>query len=495
MKVVLQWPNNGPVCDYSLEQLQAEFRGGKFSADCKVRRADGRQWISLRQLFEDEMEWARFAMIAPAELKCSRNPPSLPTGSLLRRYPVLLGIAGGITATIGLFILIELADPAAERGYVPELRDGALFVAAIQMFATGLAIVAFITGPWIQAGLKSVPGPKLAAITLALIANFLGVFAALASLDRIGGALAALLLPALLLNRRTLTKLQGLAGRGLFLRQSLSRKLLQFLETPVGRAGWRILAPLWNNRILQTWLLGLSVPLLVLTGYELSYYLFVTLFFVTPFPLAVHRRGKVTFLPALLLTLLSVLYLRLGILTPDAAAEYWNLCFEAWWRYGGFLGDFLLIPIAAAFLGCSAASAAYQLIARFQHRNNPPTNSGISLSAVAYQAFFLTVNLAFLSAAVGVSRWLKASQFPPFQDGLYHEFGLFPSPPSWVYRILASPDGLIYVLGWTLVANLTGLVLFRMVRDRQVIAPAAFLSFVLTGFPALWAVVAALMKH
>lgn len=105
------------------------------------------------------------------------------------------------------------------------------------------------------------------------------------------------------------------------------------------------------------------------------------------------------------------------------------------------------------------------------------------------------MNLNLVAAAAVASRWLEANRLPPFQDGLYHAFGLFPDPPNWVYRLLASPVGLDYTVWWMVAANLAPLVVFRMVGDSKVIAPAAFLSFIAMGFPAFWAVVAAVLNQ
>ena len=496
MKLVLQWPNNGPVCEFTQGQLLAEFRGGKLPADCTVRRAEGGEWVTLRRLFANESGLTTLTYSAPGKPQKACSAVFRLGAWLLRLPPVVFGAVGGVWSAAGVFYLISLVAPLQDTLPHPS-KD--LLAIAFQISSAGWAVVGGIAGPWFLSVLKPVLARCHWTIVLGLGVNFGAVFGALLLLGHIAAAVAACVLPALLFNARTIAALERifplLRPRELLRRLPLHR-LKPFLDTPEGRRLTRILKILRSNRILQTWLIGLCLPVLLLRTYLFglfsSYYLFILICFLTPFPLTFHRRGNVTFFPALLITLLLLSTLRLGM---PSEAEYWNRCFEEWWQSGLFWGDFYVIPVAVAFLGCSAASATYQLVDRLRHRSASPTDGTLGISAIGYLTFFLTANLNLVAAAAVASRWLEANRLPPFQDGLYHAFGLFPDPPTSVYRLLASPVGMDYTVWWMVATNLAPLVIFRMVGDSKVIAPAAFLSFVVTGFPAFWAVVAAVLNQ
>ena len=51
MRYTLKWPN-GPAYEYSLEQLRTEYKAGKFTDDCIVRRNGTEAWQTVRQLLE-----------------------------------------------------------------------------------------------------------------------------------------------------------------------------------------------------------------------------------------------------------------------------------------------------------------------------------------------------------------------------------------------------------------------------------------------------------
>ena len=51
MKYILKLPT-GASYDYSLEEIREEYKQGKLSDDCTVRRSDSQQWQTLRKLLE-----------------------------------------------------------------------------------------------------------------------------------------------------------------------------------------------------------------------------------------------------------------------------------------------------------------------------------------------------------------------------------------------------------------------------------------------------------
>ena len=447
MKLVLQWPKNGPLCEYSQGQLLADFRSGKLPADCTVRWADGCEWVSLRHLFANESPLPTLSHLAPRKLSTLRPTVAQRAAWLLRPQPVVLGAIGGLWAAAGILYLIALVDRPENSPSIA--RDDFLEI-AFQMSVAGWTVAGGVAGPWFLSVLKPVFVHRWRAIALAVAVNFVAIFAALHLLDDPIAAFAACLLPVLLFNRRAIVVLDHVFQHPSpreWLRRLPLHRLKPYLDTPEGRRLTRILRFLRSNGILQTRLLGLSIPGMWVRWYLLgsspSFYLLILICFLTPFPLSFHRRGKVTFLPALLITLPLLVSLRLGM---PPTTEYWNYCFEDWWQSGQFWGEDYVIPIAAAFLGCSAGSATYQLVDRLRRRDTPPTDGTLAISAIGYLAFFLPVNLSLVGTAVAASRWLEANKLPPFQDGLYHMFGLFPPPPDWVYRLLVSPIGLDYVI-------------------------------------------------
>ncbi len=212
----------------------------------------------------------------------------------------------------------------------------------------------------------------------------------------------------------------------------------------------------------------------------------VFLCFLIGFPLTFARSGKLTLIPAWIavagLVVTSVIVI---VATLDHSWPSWEtaclviLCAG----YGSF------IPVAAAFLGCAAASSIWQLWECWQRQRDDarPIVADMRMP-VWVTAFFLVTNLALIEGAVRASRWLQEHRIYPFQEGFWNVLVCFIPAPPWVHEALVTQDGAFLFPASAVAFGTLAIFGAKRSSEPKIASNVGLLSFVAIGFPALWAI-------
>ena len=249
-------------------------------------------------------------------------------------------------------------------------------------------------------------------------------------------------------------------------------------------------ASLKANGVLQTLALGLLIPAGFFLGSLNSSLPLVLVCFSMAIPMTAKRRGALTYAPAVIATCYLLLFLALA--EGPSLIDSWQE-----WVEGAALGwaQFLFIPITAALLGCNAASAVWRVTDCWQHHSQDAESEPLTPSMVGYLGFFLTVNVVLVACAIVASCWLRANNIAPFQHGLWNVIVCFLPAPDFLPRTMAHPVGQVIVVLWTLGVSLMAIFLQKRTGHGSVIGPAGLLSFVLSGYPALWVAGSAFVNY
>jgi hypothetical protein len=201
----------------------------------------------------------------------------------------------------------------------------------------------------------------------------------------------------------------------------------------------------------------------------------------TPIPLVVAGKGKRSYAP----TFIAVLFLLLSMWVTD----FWNdgNSLNSWFGWAGLYRlTFLLMPMAAAFLGCIAIPAGYNLLSACR-KPHPDQESGKgSLADFALILAIVLGNLVCVFAAILAVAKLKADGVGPFFNGFWEGSAVLLPAPNWLHRFLASSAGKCFVVSWGVLIGLMGFMAWLRTRKLLDAGRALLVGFVVSGFVALW---------
>ena len=236
-----------------------------------------------------------------------------------------------------------------------------------------------------------------------------------------------------------------------------------------------------RKALLQTYVFGLLIPLIMQWGSSCSRPSLVLVCFLVPVPLGVAKAGKLSYTAAFIAAAFM-------LITSWSLHDIYR-SIDLWFSpQAVYLLYPMFIPLAAAFLGCHSVSAAFQL--SHLNQREPPMNqtrSGSIFGAIVL-AFLIALNVGLMWVAIQAVNWLQVTEQGPFFHGFWNVMSTFDPAPNWLLHFLAHPMGKFIAIFLTVIIGLgAGLATLRKhnIADG---ASAFVLGFVISGFPAVWVI-------